>query len=679
MNARPRESSESGSVLLVTLVLMIAFGGLASASLSMTVSETKKLTTRHYARQVRLLAQGELEVAKNMVNASQYDTNLQNKVLLLALASPNQVIPNTNVRVERVETTKYFVLRSQATQHGITKSAEAIVRQVSPASSNNLMVIDHPVGVSGAPRGAIHSNKWIDFYFPGGNYRDQVTATGGFNFLAGANVGNTTFTGASNPNAALVDPLKNVDFDSLWSEADTLAITDNLISEITFMGDKAEIKLYRPAYEEEVPATRTKTVFDHYEAESYTVNEPIYETVTYYTDEPVYITEYYTVIETKPVYAWRTATRVVQEPIYEDQTVNYTVDVPIYSTRTIQVQEWIDEWVSYSTEDGPSSSGGTVGSTGSLTGYWKKVQITKDVQEQYISGFTQESRTRIDRVWVGTNDITETYEERYIDSWEDVSREKKRKIQDGTIQVSHTRQDIIGYTPVVKERQVKVYVEVIEDYLKTVKHAETIERTEVVDSQGVIYLKGDVRKISGQMDGRVSLITSGSVMVTGDLQYVDADGDTRMANGKDHTQPYVENPDYDGDSLLAIMAKGDIVYSKDAPPELEVNASLISADGSVKFEGIGVSVDGADVWSEHSEYQVLTSIRRLGGIVSRKRPIATYINEKGYIAAGFEFGESIMDQNLILSSGTNAPPPFMFESAVPTWIMSTAGLRMGVQ
>lgn len=672
-------STETGSVMLVTLILMISFGALASASLSMTVSENRKLTMRHYARQVRLQAQGELEVAKNMVNASKYDMNLQNKVLIAALAAPNQVIPGTSVRVERVGTTKYFVLRAQATEHGITKSAEAIVRQVSPASSNNLMVIDHPVGLSGAPRGAIHTNKWIDFYFPGGNYRDQVTAAQGFNFVAGATKDNTKFSGAVNPNAPLVDPLKDVDFSKLWSEADNLAVTDNLISEITFNGKTATVDLYKPAYEEQVPATRIKTVFDHYETQSYVENEPVYQTVSYTEDEPVYRTENYVVVEQEPVYAWREKTRIVTKPVYTDQTVNYTVDVPIYAWRTVQVTKWVDQWVPYDTSGGASSSGGTVGATGTATGYWKKVQVTEDVQEKYISGFNQETRTRIDTVQTGTVDVTETYQEKYVDSYVDVSKTKQRKVLDHYETVSKTRQDLVGYTPVTKTRQVKVYVDVTENYLKTVKHAETLVRTETINTEGVVYLNGDVRKISGKVNGRMSLITTGKVKLTGDLQYVDDMGRTRMNNGKDHTKPYEDNPDYEGDSLLAIMAKGDILYSKDSPPELEINASLISADGSVKFEGIGVSADGSNVWSEYSSYQVHSSLRRLGGIVSRKRPIATYINEKGFIAAGFEFGESIMDQNLILSSGTNAPPPFMFESAVPAWIMSTAGLRMGVQ
>ena len=226
---------------------MITFGGLVTASLSMMVSENKKISRRHLANQVEMQARGGLEIAKNIVNAASYDVFMQNRALQDAISDPNGLIANTDVTVSRVGTARYFVLRTEATIHGITKRAEAIVRQVSPASSNNLMVIDHPVGLSGSPRGAIHSNKYIDFYFPGGNYRDQVTAVEGFNFVSGASKDNTTFAGPINPTAPLSRPLQGRD--STCSQADVLSVTENLISEVTLMGATAQVKLFRPAHE----------------------------------------------------------------------------------------------------------------------------------------------------------------------------------------------------------------------------------------------------------------------------------------------------------------------------------------------------------------------------------------------------------------------------------------------
>ncbi|MHC5072851.1 MAG: hypothetical protein ACYTGO_20450, partial [Planctomycetota bacterium] len=267
---------DEGSVLLVTLILMLGLGSLASASLAVMVSQNRTLVKRHRARQVELIAEGQLELAKNMVNASSYNVHMENMVLRDALSAPNQIIPNTEVRVEQIGGTMYYKLSTEATWQGITKSAEAIVRQTSPASSNNLMVIDHPVG---------------------GNYVDQVTASDGFNFVAGAKLENTTFSGPVNPNAPSVNPLKDIVFDDLWTKADLLAVTDDYISEVEFKGDLVEIKLFKPAYEEKVKSTRTKTVFSHYETEYYTISKPVYEDYTYTEIETKWKLEYYTEID----------------------------------------------------------------------------------------------------------------------------------------------------------------------------------------------------------------------------------------------------------------------------------------------------------------------------------------------------------------------------------------------
>ncbi len=672
-------ANQCGSVMVVLMVLMLGIGAIVTAHLTKVVSQDRQVAQRLYELQAEIMANSQLELAKNLVNASAYDANMQNQVLVNALGEPDQVIPGTQVRAERVTGTNYFVLRTGAEQRGIAKAAESVVRQSSPASAYNLFVIDHPVGLCGSPRGAIHSNKNIDFFFPGGFYRDQVTASEGFNFVSGADTTNTRFAGVTNSAAPAYDILKDVDFTALSSKADTLAVTDEYVSEISFQGDKTEIKLYDPGHYEMQERTRTKSVFSHNETVTYIESQPVYTTETYTETQTVYGDETYVEVTQVPVYAWRDATRTVTETLYEDRQVQYTVSVPVYATRTVQqdVQEWV--WVPYDGSGGASSGGGTVGATGTASGYWKRVTVTKDVEETYISGYTDETRTRMERVAVGTNTYEQTYQEQYVDHYDDVSVTRTRKIPIGTTDVTKTRQVLTGYQDVTKTKQVPIYNNITETYMKKVWVDETLVRTELVDSNGVIYLAGNVRKMSGQLNGRVSLITSGEVKITGNIQYVDGSGNTRMLNGTNKDEKYTDNPDYAGQSLLAVMAKGDIRYSANCPPQLEVNASLISAEGSVSFEGIEVSADGKDVssWLGDDPNFVKESIRRLGGIVSRNRPVATYIDEWGFISAGFENGESIMDQNLILSSGTNAPPPFMFESAQPTWIMSTAGIRIG--
>lgn len=671
---------ERGSVVVVVLVLFVAFGGLVAASLSAVVGEDKKTTTRLHAMQAQARATSRLELAKNIVNASPYDSSLQNQVLAEAIARADRTIPGTSVQVERIGTTPYFRLTAAAEHMGVTRSAEAVVRQSSPISAYNLLVIDHPVGISGKPRGAIHTNRYVDFYFPGGEYRDRVSAADGFNFVAGATTENTRFAGGANPDAPTYDALANVDFDALATRADRLAVTENLTAEVQFSGTEVEIKLFRPAHTrtEEYSYVGSRQVGTT--TETYTVDEPVYQDVQYTVTVPVYTTETYTVVEQQPIWASRTVTRSYEVPIYEDRQVSYTVQVPVYGTRTLQREETRRVWVSTSggTAEG---SGGTVAGGGTSTGYWRTETLMVDYEEQYVVRYDTETRTRTEQVQVGTRTETRDEVEWYVASHQDVTVTRTRQVQTGTVDEQRTRREQTGWNTVTRTREVPVYESFTETRTREVQVDEEYVRTERVVAEGTIYLRGDIRKLQGQLNGRVSLVSGGRVQITDSLVYVDDAGRQRMQNGLDTAQPYVENPDYTGNSLLAVMAKGDLLYDNEGPEKLEINASLVSVEGSVGFEGIAVSADGTDVGTslntDNAAY-VRDSLRRLGGIVSRKRPVATFIDEFGNLAAGFERGESIMDQNLILSSGNNAPPPFMFEGPQPTWILNTSGQRLGL-
>jgi hypothetical protein len=677
----PRLARERGTILVVLMILFVGFGAFASASLAKVLSEDQRVAARLHAAQAQVQATSQLELAKNLVNASSYDGSMRTQVLHAALAAPDQVIPGTDVRVEQVGATRYFRLRTAAMHRGVQKSAEAVVREASPASQYNLFVIDHPVGLCGEPRGAIHTNKFIDFFFPGGHYRDSVTAGEGFNLTAGATADNTKFSGVFNPAAPAYDILEGVDFAALAGKADTLSVTDDLIAEVEFQGPQTEIRLYEPEHFVDVPATKTWSEFSHWEDQTYTEPVAMYEDQTYVEQQTVYEAQAYTDVELVPVYAWKDVTRTVTEDVFSTEVVSYTVDEPVWDKKKVTKTITTDVWIPFDkSSHGASSGGGTVGASGKAAGFWKKFTKEVDVWEDYVKEWKQVTKTKTVQVKTGTKTYDVTEPEAYVDHWDSVSVTKTKMVPTGTVDVTKTKQVFTGWKDVVKTKKVPIYVTKSKTYTKQVLVAEKLVDKKTIDSDGVVYLKGPVRKLSGELEGRLSLITSGSVRITGDVRYVDADGDSRMLNGGDMSEPYAENPDYEGNSLLAVMADQDILYAKDAPEQLEVNASLISAHGSVSFEGVKVDVSGTDVYTDLAtggDY-VKDSLRRLGGIVSRFRPVATYIDEFGHVGAGFENGESIMDDNLILSSGTNAPPPFMFEAAVPTWVMSATGRLQGL-
>ena len=63
----------------------------------------------------------------------------------------------------------------------------------------------------------------------------------------------------------------------------------------------------------------------------------------------------------------------------------------------------------------------------------------------------------------------------------------------------------------------------------------------------------------------------------------------------------------------------------------------------------------------------------MGGIVSRKRPVTTYVDESNKVIAGYKKGISFMDRNMILKAGGNVTPPFVFQMNQPTWTLNVSG------
>ena len=50
----------------------------------------------------------------------------------------------------------------------------------------------------------------------------------------------------------------------------------------------------------------------------------------------------------------------------------------------------------------------------------------------------------------------------------------------------------------------------------------------VNDQAGIIYVDGRVLSVEGDLQGRLTLVSTDKVRITGDIRYVDADGDTAM-------------------------------------------------------------------------------------------------------------------------------------------------------
>ena len=87
---------------------------------------------------------------------------------------------------------------------------------------------------------------------------------------------------------------------------------------------------------------------------------------------------------------------------------------------------------------------GAVATSGDATGYWALRTVTETVEETYIDHYVTETRTRTDRVKVGTLTYDTTVSERYVDYYVDVEVTRTRQVPDGEIEVTHTRTEITG-------------------------------------------------------------------------------------------------------------------------------------------------------------------------------------------------------------------------------------------
>jgi len=311
-------------------------------------------------------------------------------------------------------------------------------------------------------------------------------------------------------------------------------------------------------------------------------------------------------------------------------------------------------------------------------GHWETLTTSREVEETYIASYKEVTRTRTVTKKIGKRTVTYTDRQRVVDHYERRSETRYRNVIVGYDTVTKTKKVFSHWDSEVRYYDDPVYRDeeftYLEDETVPAEHA----RTENVATDGVIYIESDIVSIKGEVKGSVSLVTNSQAVVTGSITYVDDNGNTRMLNGTNPDEKYQFNPDYKGDSILGIMSDGDIKYSLDVPDKIEINASMISLHGKVAFEGIDVSEDGKTVTVNMDDNRdpadyLKESIRRLGGIVARKRPVTTYVDESNNVLAGFGKGMSIMDRNLILDGGGNAAPPFVFQANEPTWSLNSVG------
>ncbi|HEX5139281.1 MAG TPA: hypothetical protein VFY93_20095 [Planctomycetota bacterium] len=725
--------------MTVILFIAVAIAGLAAISSSRVVTESDHQRSLEEETRAYHEAYTQLQVALNVVNASPYTDENKNIALrdsmdgLFGGTVPNALqsglrkvagtvsayvdeaqdtwlldpegvthgkIEGTDVRVYRgrdyilrlaalkgsqiltavdpdAKSHSYYVIEAAGRSGSTTRLVSALIRENEPFSSFVFFQNRHPLGVSGAPRGLIHANDRIQFYFPDGSYVDSVSAVNGFEYKAGATQANTNIANG-NPDAQEIN-LEAIDFDVLKTKA-TFAGDAGLDAELKFYADgQLRIRQFTPPHYEDVTYSQTVSVLVGYTTETVQQQQQVqvgtvqeartrqvissYTTETYYVDVPIYDTQ--------------TVTRTRTDPVYETQQVQATRQVPVYEMRDATCTRWVQVFVPYNTDDG---SGTAVGGSGGVPGEWVWQQEQYTCQQNVLVGYTTETYMTPQQVQVGTNTVT----------WQE-----NVQVQVGTQQQQQTRQVPVYTTetyyvdvPVYETQTVDVQqtTPVYEQQVQTWTQRELrwpvlVSETYVPlgDAANTIYIDGRITKLSGDINGRVTIVGNEKVRVTGNLRYVDTEGDAAMLNGDKFNQPYVRNEAYDGKSVLGVVARDDVLLTSSLPTQAEINATLLSATGRVGIDGFQINEMGEPVknWkygltsgeieTENAyRYTGTTnntfkseSLRRIGGIISNDRILETYVlpgqNGTSYVDSGFKRGTMRYDFNLMF----NPPPNFV--------------------
>jgi len=715
---------QRGTILVVVLFLASAIAALAAISSGRVVTETRQQQTLERETRAYNDAYAQLQLALNVVNTSAYNDENQNLELLEAITGkhggtvagedppveawlhdPEGVlhgkIEGTDVRVYRAKdyikrlavlkgddvvdvdpddlSHSYYVIEATGRSANMIRVVSALIRENEPFSSFVFFQNRHPLGVSGAPRGLIHANDTLEFYFPNGNYVDSVSAVNGFDYVAGATQTNTNIA-TGNPEAPPIN-LEQVDFPDLQGKSSFFTGTAGLDAEIRFYGDgRVRVRQYTPPRYEMVEKSWTGDVLVGYTTQTVTQTQqvqvgttqeertrqvPVYTTQTYYVDVPVY--------ETQQV------TRTRQDPVYEYQQVEKTKQVPIYEKQTQTCTRQVRVFVPYDTDAGGGTAVG--GGGDGVPGEYQWVTEEYSCQVDVLVGYETQTYYVTQKVQVGTTTVTWT---------------ENVQVQVGTTQEQRTRQVVDHYetetyyvtVPVYESQEVQVEqsVPVYETTTYTWTEQqyfapEFVDETYLTlgDTANTMYIDGRITRLEGDLNGRLTIVGNEKVRITGDIRYVDGEGDPAMLNGDDYTQPYTRNTDYNGKSVLGVIARDDVVFTRSMPSQAEVNATLLSAFGRIGIDGFQIDENGVPVKDvyygltaeeklkeqayDQTSYRSRTftkdSLRRLGGIVSNDRILETYIKARrdgtSTVDSGFKRGSMRFDFNLLF----NPPPNFV--------------------
>jgi len=109
----------------------------------------------------------------------------------------------------------------------------------------------------------------------------------------------------------------------------------------------------------------------------------------------------------------------------------------------------------------------------------------------------------------------------------------------------------------------------------------------------VIHVQKSIHGLKGELNTAATIVAgtksdNSDICLTADIYYVDDEGDHPRIFDPDHpeNENYLPNPNYNGDAVLGIIAKQDVLYTgAEDDKNLEVNGAIMAITGQVKWGG----------------------------------------------------------------------------------------------
>ncbi len=624
-----RTRPEEGSALPVVFALVIGISALAAGYSMRTVRESQRATFNRNATEALYQSFAQLELVTYMVNTSGYTGSGDNAALAEALARGDaQFIspdgwPTGVFAVEQGTDSGFYEIRSigsfpppladgSEAPGSVSRTVTALMRERQSFADFNTFVAQHTLGISGgqaatfpyadAPEGSVHSNDQIQFYFADRHFRDPVTAVNGFDYVAGANGpdhddgSNQFFHGPVNEYTQAITGLTDVDTYGFNLDAEVIVDPDTS-TPMSF--DNQYDRVYLEFHGDTIEV-------EHYQSGHYETQEVTYE-----------------------IEHGHSESTTIQVPDTEFVDFSYSYNVVDLVATEVTVTETIT--VDVFVEGGGGGEAGGAGGEGGVGYYIQVEQEVTYTETQMLpaSPPTYTTITETIQIEQVTNPIT--YHDEVIETW----------VVDSVETVTEEQEVYVGW------------------------HREA---TYHVPADGIIYCRDDITidRVGGWgdpydvnvLDGKVTVVAGDNVRIRDSIVYgvEDDEGNLQTAylNGDDHTSDYEPNPDYDGNSVLGIIARDYIEYQRYMPDEAEVNATMLAQRYQINADGIGVSSNGTVYAQNGGHTFVHTSLRRLGGIISNRRPVSAFIDENNAVTRGFIHGKTVFDRRQL----TNPPIGF---------------------